>query len=127
MCSEWEGYENGWVGSIDQQHSGIIAMKTQIQLLGDLYHHIDATDTKNDEIKLTIQNGIWTLEYEKGIHARSDRGNLVARSVRTKNPQNPIRRDDTHNGNPGDPNHGHADISHPDDVDAMLSQLEHYI
>ena len=45
---------------------------------------------------------------------------------RRRNPQNPTGEDDTHHGNPGDPHHGQPGHD-PDDLEAMLSQLEHYI
>ena len=50
--------------------------------------------------------------------------NPVRDARRTKNPQNPTREDHIHHGNPGDPHHNQPDIY---EVDAMLSQLEHYI
>ena len=99
MCSEWEKYERGWVGAIDHAHVGILAMKTQIALLGRLYHHIHATDTSNDEIKLTIENGRWAFDFEKGQHPRMDRGNPGAE------PYNSIHHTPQHIHNPDDVDH----------------------
>ena len=99
MCSEWEKYERGWVGAIDHANVGIIAMKTQIELLSRLYHHIHATDTSNDEIKLTIENGKWTFEFEKGHHPRVDRGNPGS------GPDNSIHHTPQHIHNPDEVNH----------------------
>ena len=121
MCSEWEKYERRWIGDIDHTNSGIIAMKTQIELLSSLYHHISATDTSNDEIKLTIENGRWTFDSEKGQHPRMDRGNPEAQPVDSFH-NNPTSHDHIHDGNRGDANHGRVG-----DVNEMLCQLEHYI
>ena len=69
----------------------------------------------------------WTFVNDQLKISDAADENPVENTRRRRNPQNPIRRDDTHNGNRGDPNHGHADITDPDDMEAMLSQLEHYI
>ena len=50
--------------------------------------------------------------------------NPVRDARRRKTPQNPPREDHIHHGNPGDPLHNQPDIY---EVDAMLSQLKHYI
>ena len=69
--------------------------------------------------------GPWTLYIMNEENTfRTDKNPEPDPSRRRKTPQNPEREDHIQHGNPGDPHHNHTDISA---VDAMLSQMEHYI
>ena len=69
--------------------------------------------------------GPWTLYIMNEENTfRTDKNPEPDPSRRMKTPQNPEREDHIQHGNPGDPHHNQTDIY---EVDAMLSQMEHYI
>ncbi len=112
-------------------------LKSQPENAFLLMEHIEPLNVKLSELRIMVNNfsvdpsdddnHYWTIVNDQLKISDAADENRVENTRRRRNPHNPIRRDDTHNGNPGDPNHGHADITDPDDMEAMLSQLEHYI
>jgi hypothetical protein len=113
------------------------ALKVQPENAFLLMEHIEPLNVKLSELRIMVNNfsvdpndddnHYWIFVNDQLKISDAADENPVEDTRRRINPQNATREDETHHGNPGDPNIGDADISHPNDVQQMLSQLEHYI